>query len=166
MTIKRYDIPPLKLGEWANIIVDTDAGMLAIVSDRGNYAYRWTDPGCEFRQFLIGLEPDYLQKKLMIDHKSQVYDDEETRKAVMEVIEEAEKEGGTSFRPAHERAIIEDDFDYLNEYENFVAWCNETEIPDCFQLQRSKPEPQSWAFCTIIWPRFVEELKKELAAEG
>ena len=84
--LKSYYIPNDRSAEgYAYIVIDTDAGFFSTVSDWGNYAYRWSHPGCEFRKFLVGLEPDYLLRKLMSGRPDmQEYDDKRTMRSIFE----------------------------------------------------------------------------------
>jgi hypothetical protein len=56
---------------WATAYVDDIRGTLSIVSDWGNYAYRWgvdsLGGGRTLSQFLIDAEPEYIATKLHVD---------------------------------------------------------------------------------------------------
>lgn len=55
---------------WAKVFIDS-SGALAIISDYGNYAYHWTSWGeRDFREFLLGIDDDYLGGKLAMDRRS------------------------------------------------------------------------------------------------
>lgn len=65
LTFWRYYLPNNENREgWADIVMRSD-GWFGVVSDYGNYAYRWTHfgPG-DFRDFVVGLENDYVCGKL------------------------------------------------------------------------------------------------------
>ena len=170
--LKKYYIPSDRKSHegYAYIVIDTDTGFFATVSDYGNYAYLWTHPGCEFRKFLIGLEPDYLHGKLMHgrpDH--QVFNGEATKAAIIEGIEQwnnssKEDNDGTD-QPDYkdELALIKDaDFDSIRGFDD---WCNLTTLDDTWEYQKMTPEPQCRAFCEKVMPRFKKLLEEELAQE-
>jgi DNA-binding Xre family transcriptional regulator len=51
---------------WAVITVSENIGLLQIASDFGDWSYRWSSPGCPFKEFLVSLgrDGDYLINKL------------------------------------------------------------------------------------------------------
>jgi hypothetical protein len=146
--IRRYDLPSTGVGEgWAYIVLDTDIGFFAAVSDFGNYAYAWSQPGCEFRKFLIGCDTSYLSGKLLHGRGDrQVYDQEGTLKAIEEV-------GLTT----HGRS--------LDTEHEFYDWARESKDDGAFRLYVTKTNPECIAFCERVMPRFKELIRAELAAE-
>lgn len=167
--LKRYDLPSEKNGEgWAVIVVDTARGFFATVSDFGNYAYLWTAPGCEFRQFLIGLDAYYLQSKLMHGRPDRrVFDAAATKKAILDTCEAAMKGENSSSRTwkkyKYELDLLENG--PLTDEEDYDHWTTLTNLEEPWELVCTSPEPQSMAFCEKVMPRFKELLKKELEEE-
>jgi hypothetical protein len=159
--LKRYDLKNDKPGEgWAIIVIDTERGFFAAVSDWGNYAYLWSSPGCEFRKFLIGLDAHYLHGKLMHGRPNHhVFDRDATRDAILERIAELETE--TRQRQHAERSLLTG---YQDE-DGFQLWCALTGLEEPWGLRVTRPEPQCMSFCTRVFPRLVERLKAELASE-
>lgn len=49
-------------GEWARFLLDS-AGMLAVCSSCGNYAFTWGAFGEDFRAFVLGRGTDYISNK-------------------------------------------------------------------------------------------------------
>ena len=49
---------------WLGEITYTSTGMLAGVTEYGNFAFAWRAFGGDFEKFLLSIEPDYLEGKL------------------------------------------------------------------------------------------------------
>jgi len=64
--VYRYEIR--SNGEWGRFLVE-EAGMLAICSSYGNYAFTWSAPGNDFRRFLLDSGTDYIEDKLTYQFK-------------------------------------------------------------------------------------------------
>lgn len=162
--LRRYDLPSDKTCEgWAKVVIDTDCGFFATVSDFGNYAYLWTHPGCEFRKFLIGLEPDYLHSKLMHGRPdSEVFDGQGTHAFVKESLEELKDSEPALYET--EKELLEDwsTFETLCDFED---WQRRTERGDAWEYHKTFPEPQCRAFCEKVMPRFKALLTAELEQE-
>ena len=160
--LKRYKVPSVRHEGWAVIVLDTDIGFFAAVSDFGDYAYAWSHPGCEFRKFVIGLEPDYLHSKLTMGRgDARVMDERGTLKAIRDRIQE------TTFKDPEEKArekLLAHNAD-LDCREGFALWYNETRLDEAYELAVYVPQPQCMQFCTRIMPRFKEILRNQLAAE-
>lgn len=175
--LRRYDLKALNsLGPWAIIVIDTDIGYFSAVSDHGNYAFRWSHPGGEFRAFLAQIDAPYAYSKLT--RQRTVYDDVETLKAVKEVLdkrrsdlherfslEEQKKELAKGLSEIDEEVERLEDHDDLIEELNFYDWCQATSLVEPWEYQRTTSEPQCWAFCTKLLPRFQQMLRDELAQE-
>jgi hypothetical protein len=163
--LKYYKLPSIKGEGWAHISINANTGFFATVSDWGNYAFLWTAPGLEFREFLMQLQPDYLYGKLMMgrpDHK--VFDGAKTKANIIEAIEEHNKEteGGWPYYEEELAVVQAHSFDDEGDFE---AWQSETKLADSWEYGERCPAPDCMGFCTKIWPRFVVLLKEELAQE-
>ena len=157
--LKRYHVGKDEpLGGWAIIVLDTEIGFFATVSDYGNYSYVWSSPGGEFRKFLCGVHTDYLYGKLT--HVQDVYDDEATKTAILARIEESKRSLDYELE---QRIFTEHDFD---GEEGFNDWACNTSIDRAWELQARRPEPQCWHFCEKTFPRFQKMLEEELVAEA
>lgn len=167
--LKRYELPSVRGEGWGIIILDTDRGIFAAVSDYGNYCHMWTHPGCEFRQFIINCDDDYFQKKLMHERPNRtVFDGDATKANIVEAIEtynnECLADGRTWSEYAYEKDLLED-FD-IDTKSNFDAWQRDTSFSDTWEYAVYIPEPQCASFCKEVMGRFREMLKKELAQEA
>ena len=157
--LKRYELRSIAGEGWAVIVIDTTCGFFAAVSDWGNYAYLWRAPGGEFRKFLMGLDADYLQGKLT--GRARVYDSRATRECIKEALAKSDH-GFSASALKFERELLDD---LHSDDRDFEEWMGKTNLSDAYEYRRSMPEPQSWSFCTKVFPRFKEMLKKELADE-
>ena len=161
-TLHRYNLPSVKGEGWAIIVIDTNGGYFSTVSDWGNYAYVWSSPGGEFRKFLAGLNADYLQKKLMHGRRdATVYDCDATKEAVNDALKELKEDGSKKYDSEVELLGEHS----LSDEEDFRAWCDATQLDEPWAYRCTRPEPQSWGFCTKIWPRFAAILRAELEKE-
>lgn len=162
-TLRKYVIrPAAPLSSWAIILIDTSHGFFATVSDYGNYAYNWSNPGCEFRKFLTELEPTYLHGKLMHGRRDrQVYDQQATLKAVREYFVQEGKDVEKEMED-----INSADFNNLHDDYDFRTWIDEKNLyGEVEHLHCTMPNPESWAFCTKLFPTFQMALRKELEEE-
>src|SRR4051812_42726931 len=81
VTLRRYSLPSEKGEGWAIVVLGSD-GFFSAVSDWGNYAYIWTNPGCEFRKFLTQVDASYFWSKITSGRTTRVFDPEETEKNI------------------------------------------------------------------------------------
>jgi hypothetical protein len=172
--LKYYTLPSIKGEGWAHIMLNTETGFFATVSDWGSYSYIWTAPGGEFRAFLMKLQPDYLYGKLMMERSDRkVFDGKKTYDAVADAIEQQQEE-------AHELAgtdwaYYDDEKEHLESYAtngefdsegDFTSWSDGTELRGVIELARWCEAPDCTGFCNRIWPRFVQLLKDELVKKA
>lgn len=166
--LKRYSLPSIKGEGWAQIVIDTEWGFFATVSDWGSYSFMWTAPGCEFRKFLTELQPDYLYGKLMMGRpKNKEFDEKKTEENIRQAIEDKNKEADDVHAGWE---YYEEELEILSnrlpmDEANFESWESETRLTDVWELAVYSPCHDCMGFCTKIWPRFVELLKKELEEE-
>jgi hypothetical protein len=167
--LSRYTIPSERGEGWAVIVIDTETGFFATVSDWGNYAYQWTAPGGEFRAFLAKLTPDYLHKKLLHGQKSEVFDGVKTMATIRAAI--VTRDAASLKKSKRNWRWYTAEIDAVEqrtpmEQEDFDAWCSETRLEEPWQYRCTMPEPQAMSFCTKVWPRFKLLLEAELLKEG
>lgn len=69
VTVWRYYVPSHRHQGWGIFLLTSD-GMLAVVSDYGNYAFRWSAFGeGDFRHFVMKLlAADLAQERLKVAH--------------------------------------------------------------------------------------------------
>lgn len=159
----RYVVQSDKGGsEWAVFLIDS-TGMFAVVSDRGNYAFWWHAYGeRDFRAFLAGLDGDYVRRKL---HPDKEYDGDATLKAVKTQIRWLRRTHALDAKQAkHERGLLTK-HNRLQDREDYALWAQDTTLDIC-ELARYSPPNDILEFTRVIYPRFVELLKRDLAAEA
>lgn len=166
--IKRYNIHSLKNGEgWAILVIDTEIGFFATISAWGNYAYLWSNPGKEFRSFLMGLDNDYLCKKLMHGRPdARELDVKATREAIFQGIEE--KNAGIIERKRQAWPRYDEErrsAACIDDIKSFEVWESETSLDEPWEYKSMVPNRQAMSFCKNVWPQFVKLLEEEIAVE-
>jgi len=154
--IKRYDIPSVKHEGWAVIVVDSK-GFLGIVSDHGNWSYHWTSFGEDFKEFLLKLTADgYLANKLTSGERE--LDPKKTEAGVREFLKEYEDDFSEEFMEEEKNRLP----DYLPfDMQSFSSWVASTEIEAADEFASYDTPYHVRTFCRVIWPRFIEKLKKD-----
>jgi hypothetical protein len=173
--LKRYYIKRDRVGSWAHIVIATEIGFFSAVSDYGNYSYIWVEPGMEFRQFLCGLNVDYLRGKLLHGwlNEGLVFDSHATAAAIKDAItarnEAVRKEKGTNWKYTGEEIdLLAHLFEAgCGDEEDFEAWQSETHLDDPWEYGAWKSDPAATAFCEKVFrARFVPMLQAELEYEA
>jgi hypothetical protein len=166
--LRRYDLPSDKTHEgWAKIVIDTDCGFFAAVSDFGNYANIWTHPGSEFRKFLIGCSPDYFQGKLMVERPNKsVFDGDATRAAVVEAVKELPTDTEEEAELHASELSLLMDYPSFDTPESFDEWADCSDLGYTWEYAKYIPEPQCRQFCEKVMPRFKAMLTIELEQEA
>lgn len=92
--LKKYKVDNVNGEGWALIVLDLETGFFSTASDHGNYVYVWSQPGKEFRAFLLGMRPDYLFEKLMFGRSDKrVYDPKASIASIREAVAKLEEAG-------------------------------------------------------------------------
>ena len=174
-SLRRYYVKPtVKDPAWAWVIIDTESGMFSTVSDYGSYSYLWTNPGCEFRKFLVNCDKGYFWGKLTLewkDSEKHVFCSEETEHRINKYLdglleehkisgEQYVKFGGWSVNQMRNDECLEDWVDEV------TSSTHETDLrvyPG--ELRGTKPEIMSWNFVTKLLPRIQQLIKQELEQE-
>lgn len=171
--VHRYAVRNGRIGEgWAIAFVDS-VGCLAVLSDYGNYAYRWPSQGwgsIDFRRFLLAIDTDYLLRKICGSERE--YRGAETLEAIRgEILDrrrEARRNPGSRIALTWDEACHE--WDLLSEFDlrdrgGFERWCEvsglgEPETREVVGLPR-----QAVAFAERAWPRIRRAIELDLAFE-
>lgn len=164
VTLHRYFLPSLVGEGWVDAILGSD-GYFAVISDYGNYAFRWTHFGeRDFRQFFIGLDWDYVRRKL--NHRT-VLDGERTGAALRARVcmaRRTKKIDAYTAREAYDRAGSVDNHvelqDWHHDYRGLVYLGDEWD--NIFE----KPEIDIMAFVKRALPRLQELIRYELWKES
>jgi hypothetical protein len=166
--LKKYKVDNVNGEDWALIVLDLETGFFSTASDRGNYVYVWSQPGKEFRAFLLGMRPDYLFEKLMFGRSDRrVYDSVASIASIRAAASKLEDPEEKMFE---EKLLKGEDpesglsFD-LDEEAGFDDWMEFTHLEEAGRHFIQVPEVQCTQFCNVIFPRFQSLLKAELEAE-
>jgi hypothetical protein len=165
-----YNVPREKHEGWARIWISDD-GCFTTISDFGNYGYWWGSPGCEFREFLCGCDESYLMGKLGMGRRE--WDEEATKKSIERELKRLHDDGGEDTR--EELALLAEAD--LSSEAGFVRWVDASgdsgerlsRLMDsvyCGELAQYQPPVQLQMFVKHIWPRFVAQLRAEIATEA
>lgn len=146
---------------WFIAFLDS-AGCLAILSDYGDYSYRWcwNREDKDIRAFLAGCNAGYVAEKLGYNVKSE-FDGEATRRAIQEHILDARRWGDLDKEEARR------EWDAIGSMEDelgFHSWYSETKISDAHEFYRTC-KPQLQAFMKEVWPRLQARIAAELKSE-
>lgn len=145
---------------WAIFHIDSK-GFLGIFSDYGNYAYHWSSFGGDFKDFLSGLEWDYLYGKLMQGRDASIYDGEATLRGIQKHILDLRHRKRLSREQAREEWDLAKGSEIDERFSNgYSLWYRDTNLEDAHELYETMCEPQCRAFCEKVWPRFIEALKE------
>lgn len=155
--------PETFFGGWGVFFLDS-LGCLSILSDYGNFGYRWSSFGPDIRKFLLGCDSSYLMEKFL-QGDTKVPDVERSTAAIRAHILESRRCGDLDRETA--RAEWELLLDYESS-ENTDEWLDSTSIPDGWELLYSKyaSEDSMAAFLERTWPRYLEALRADLTTEG
>ena len=160
-TIWRFKIPSVDgLEGWGDIVMRSD-GYFAAVSDYGNYSYRWTafgeERGVDFRQFFLGLDSDYVRRKL---DPTQTFDLERTAQGIREHILSARKQQRISKEVARYEWGQAHDLEARNI--TFEDWVDDTNCDDGYEFYCESPSSQIMGFVTRLLPRIKEAIRADL----
>ncbi|NOK32374.1 hypothetical protein HMI49_04055 [Corallococcus exercitus] len=163
-------------GAWlADVILRSD-GYFSTVSDWGNYAFRWTAPGREFRAFVAHLagQDDYVCSKLS---QRTWFDGAATLKSIREHILTSRRDGSwTKEHAAKEWQALAEALgrwsgrearscDSMDLYEYF-RWHDGTSIDDASELASYNYEPDVRGFCENVMPALATAIRAQLQGEA
>ncbi|RKG68674.1 hypothetical protein D7V80_11800 [Corallococcus sp. CA054B] len=161
-------------GAWlADVILRSD-GFFATVSDWGNYAFRWTAPGREFRAFVVQLagQGDYVCSKL---ETRDWWDGARTLKRIREHILTYRRDGTYSKEKAAEawQSLADalgcwsgrdaKDCDEIG-IDQFAVWCHDTELEMPYEFASYDYPPDVRGFCENVMPALATAIREELLA--
>ena len=165
----RYYLPnkSSSIEGWAEIVL-TSTGMLAAVSDYGDYAFAWRHFGCggDFRRFVLQINSDYLADKLSYNGKCIEYDRAGTVKKIKRTICEWRRERQVTKQWARDEwNLIEDNDNLHGEYE-YILWYQTTKFDDASEMRCERRTPQLMAFVEKTLPRLKSIIERELIHES
>lgn len=165
--LKRYYLPRDSRSGWAIIVLDTTIGFFSAVSDNGNYVYIWSNPGCEFREFLTQCDSSYIYGKLKPPGVPDRIDEWETKRNMGTLISDIWPKGTAGYEK--ETKLLEA-ADFSTEL-GISDWRNgETSLPtyrpSWYEGISTYDHAGCTYFCERVWPRFVELLKADIELDS
>lgn len=166
VTTWRYHLPnDQSLEGWAICFLDS-TGCFSVLSDWGNYGYRWSANGWgpgDFRAFFVRCDDSYVIRKIA---RSDEYKPAETLLRVKRRILEGRRSGGWTRERAREEWDILDGYEDLHRPEDFARWYDHTKIDCAYDLAVYDFSGQAQAFMKRVMPRLRERIRADLAAEA
>lgn len=174
--------------EWASIVVrcwqaeeygkTRHCGEILIHSSYGSWANSWGYCGSQFKQFLIGLNFDYIFTKFM-GHEFKVFDGELSVRRLRDRLIESRKEGGVTKDEAREcwdeiegreSELESSEREFVDAVYAIVHRVDSGRVQRIFcepwELIRKTADQQAVGFWRDIWPEFAAALKAELAEQA
>lgn len=152
---------------WADITIDDEgeSGRIQVASDFGDFQHYWRECGKPFKEFLIKIGIDYAASKFRQDDW---FDYDGTINRYKSSIIVARMQEHLDYKEA--RKMYDEIKEIENECSHFedqfiAAICEKKTLMSyfdhCPELSRDI-SPQFKRFWKMVWPVFIEELKKEL----
>lgn len=163
MQMWRYEIPSIKGEGWAILFLD-NGGSFAVLSDWGNWAYRWAARGGatkDMRYFIVTCNNDSLLRKL---NPVQEFDAEATLTAVKEYISSMRQEGRLTEQEEQEELRLLEEHEGLDNEWYWDRWLGDTDMVHAYELRVDRYPLTIQAFLEKCWPRLREEIQKEILA--
>jgi hypothetical protein len=152
---------------WTIAFVDS-TGCVAILSDYGDWCYRWSTPNTghgDFREFFIGIDASYAARKLANESDRNQFDGEATRKRIRQDILRDRRARACSADWARQEwdlvDVIEDDHEC-----SFSAFLAETSIEDAFEYAITRMGRGLTHWVHVSLPRLQQLIREELASEA
>ena len=143
-------------GFWVRLLIEEETGWVVILSDYGNWSYRWTHIGTRtLTEFLVKLDSGYMGGK-MLGAGISVYSHSATEECIREDI--AKNSIIATLDRQTERDLLEKFAD--GEFD-FNSWCEQTSYQEPWEFSRTEMD-SSWSnFWEHLWePHIVPQLQK------
>lgn len=162
----RYRLPFCQKGDGGTFFLDS-TGVFTSYSAYGAFGYRWTSIGSHsIRSFVAQINADYAYSKL-VHGRREVFDGDATARAIRKHLFEFP----VADRPerwAEELELLNEVRSFGDDPEVFTEWIRATHLDQhdaIHYLYHTRPEPECWAFCTLLLPRLQARLRFDLASE-
>lgn len=180
--VTKYSIPASEdhKSSWASIIIDDrfvegygglrNPFTIYIHSDYGNWTFRWSHPGDDWRKFLMGISMDYAATKFCTNG---YFDEEQTERWLKHDIVEWRRSGGDKELAREAWEIIEGAVsDYSHSRDAFIErlassrWADvwEGDFYDHLSIAYGV-EPWFEQFWNGPWQSFIECIREERTNE-
>ena len=168
-TTWRYALPSLPAGtdSWSIVFVDS-TGAVAVLSDYGNWCYRWVTEHTgfrDFREFLVQADWDYVARKLGSGRREDlsVYDGNATSVAIRAHVATARRDGSLSAEDAATEWALAKDSELEDSIVGFHDWYRETSLPNPYEFAVYRMDHGLKHWATVSLPRLQEAIREELA---
>lgn len=155
-----------KLGGWAEILI-CSSGMLAAVSDYGNYAFAWRSVRYKgptgILRFLFECDADYLIGKLAMG-RTREYRPDETLQAVKDAIMRVRHARYLKRDEARREWSLLTECNDLRDQDDIRSWYEHTRLGDAHELPVYGPPSEVVAFVERVIPRLKELIRHEIIA--
>lgn len=139
---------------WAVAIVHEQSGVLSLVTDHGNWSYRWhrgsLPRGCTFHEFLTRCGADYVLRKVMPDEQRECFDVKGTKDSLREHILESRRHGSLTKEMAREAWDDLSDWDPDDDGSDVPRSVHRA-VSDAWECYRMTKTTQALAFMEM-WP--------------
>jgi len=158
----RYSLPSIRGEGWAIAFLDS-IGCFSVLSDWGNYGYRWPQAGWgpgDFRAFFSRCNDDYIVRKIA---RRDVYYGGQTLRAVKDRILEWRRHGNLTRALARGEWELLERFERLHSREDFAMWYMHTRIEEAHALAVYDFSGDVMGFAAHVLPRLREAIRLQLA---
>jgi hypothetical protein len=162
VTTWRYQLPNENGEGWAIVFMDS-IGCFSVLSDYGDYGYRWPQAGWgpgDFRKFILGCDDHYLLRKIARrDH----YDGDKTLRAIKKRILRWRREGMLRKDQARQEwDLVTDRYGSVYSREDFAIWYQRTHLESAHELAVYDFEPSVLAFVKHVLPRLRAKIREDI----
>jgi hypothetical protein len=144
-------------GNWAILFLDENGGF-SVLSDYGNYGYRWTSAGLDgrsMRSFIVDCDDDYIVGKITQGHPRE-YDGKKTCQALKEYIISERRGSRAADRRMQRWARTHWDWlvacDGVETEADFSQWVGDTDLEDAGEFEVRNVSSDALAFMEHCWP--------------
>ena len=159
--IWRYHLPSIKGEGWAIAFLDS-TGCFTVLSDWGNYGYRWPDHGWgpgDFRAFFVLCDSGYIIRKIA---RVDTYYGDRTLRAVQDHILERRRDGSFTRECARQEWDLLGDYSQLDSREDFALWGERTHIDAYYEFAVFDFDSGAINFARHVLPRLQAAIREEL----
>lgn len=150
--------------DWAVATLHDETGLVAIVSDHGDWAHAWnprhiSEPS--LHHFVARADASYAADKMLHRADDSEVDIKGTRRAVFERIIRDRREMSISKEVARERWDEIIDWDEDDYHEHILP--GDEWLSDAYEYIAYRPTATAKAFMEIVWPSVQRAVREELA---
>lgn len=150
--------------DWTVATLHDETGLVAIVSDHGNWAHAWNprhigEP--TLHHFVVRADADYAAGKMLHAKDREELDVEGTRRQIFERIIRDRRETRIGKEVARERWDEIVDWDEQDYHEHILP--GDEWLSEAYEYIAYRPTATAKAFMEIVWPGVQRAVREELA---